>query len=81
MRSLTPAGAAPSYVMLGVDNIPQVFWATLYAGLQGIYIFGEDTYFDAFGERHVSRFRFVLSGRDALEGSIIRACDEGNEAD
>jgi hypothetical protein len=50
------------------------------AGKEGVYIQGVCEYFDAFNERHETRFRYVFGGRMANMGLIMHSAETGNTA-
>lgn len=45
-----------------------------------IYVYGEITYSDVFGERHFSKYRYMYGGSERKTGNVLSACPEGNEA-
>lgn len=54
----------------------------LRAGDAAIYLWGEISYRDIFGERHTTRFRYFIGGRHGVQPDRrMEYCDDGNEAD
>lgn len=54
----------------------------LRAGEAAIYLWGEISYRDIFGEWHTTRFRYFIGGRHGVQPDRrMEYCDDGNEAD
>jgi hypothetical protein len=46
-----------------------------------IYVYGEVRYFDAFGRKQRTRYRFMMGGPVGTQpGGKLVACEDGNEA-
>jgi len=53
-------------------------WTVIVSGKQTIYIFGDISYKDIFGDSWNTKFRYMLEKGSAFKNPCV--CSEGNEA-
>jgi len=46
-----------------------------------IYVYGEISYFDVFGQKHVQEYRLMYGGNELVVPGALKPCESGNDGD
>lgn len=83
-RSKSDLGPTQSEAAIQIARRPPLSQQERQALINGqlvIYVYGEVRYFDAFGQRRWTKYRFMMGGPVGIRpGGQLVACEDGNEA-